>query len=82
MRSTVVQTVAQDEQVQAQTEVIANYNHCHAITIEYFEVLRHFQVSHELASVSECVFVPLPMRPFDYGKARRWRTGCATARCW
>ena len=72
-RSTVVQTVAQDEQVSAQTEVIANYNHCHAVTVQYFEVLRHFLVTHELASVSECLFVPLPMLPFDAAKARRWR---------
>jgi len=72
-RSTVVQTVAQDEEVTAQTEVIANYNHCHAVTVEYFEVLRHFLVTHELASVSECLFVPLPMGPFDAAKARRWR---------
>ena len=43
-RSTVVQTARQGESVRAQTEVVANYNHCHAMTIEYFEVLRHFQV--------------------------------------
>jgi hypothetical protein len=72
-RSTVVQTVAQGETMRATTEVVANYNRCHAITIEYFEVLRHFIVSHELASVSECLFVPFPLEPFDRGKALRWR---------
>src|SRR5262249_28900131 len=50
-RSTVVQTARQGETVRAQTEVIANYNHCHALTIEYFEVLRHLQVSQEIAHV-------------------------------
>ena len=72
-----VQTVAQDETVQAQTEVIANYNHCHAVTVEYFEVLRHFLVTHELASVGECLFVPLQLRPFTPAKARRWRAALA-----
>jgi hypothetical protein len=72
-RSTVVQTVAQGETVRAQTEVVANHNHCHAMTVEYFEVLRHFQVSHELAEVRECLFVPLPMSYFDQAKAARWR---------
>src|SRR5204863_9937043 len=72
-RSTVVQTVAQGETVRAETEVVANYNHCHAITIEYFEVLRHFLVTHELADVRECLFVPLPITEFDRGKALRWR---------
>jgi hypothetical protein len=72
-RSTVVQSVAQGETVRAETEVVANYNRCHALTVEYFEVLRHFLVSHELAHVSECLFVPLPMSAFDRGKALRWR---------
>ncbi|HEU4657705.1 MAG TPA: DUF4056 domain-containing protein, partial [Capillimicrobium sp.] len=72
-RSTVIQTVAQGETMRAETEVVANYNRCHAVTIEYFEVLRHFLVTHELADVTECLFVPFPLEPFDRGKALRWR---------
>ena len=72
-RSTVVQTARQGESVQAQTEAIANYNHCHALTIEYFEVLRHFQVSQEIAAVQECLFVPFQISPFTNAKALRWR---------
>ncbi len=72
-RTTVVQSVAQGETMRAETEVIANYNRCHAITIEYFEVLRHFLVGHELADVTECLFVPFPLEQFDRGKALRWR---------
>ncbi len=72
-RTTVVQTAREGESVQAQTEAIANYNHCHALTIEYFEVLRHFQVSQELAAVRECLFVPFEIAPFTDQKALRWR---------
>ncbi|MEV0387473.1 hypothetical protein [Nonomuraea sp. NPDC050643] len=72
-RSTVIQTVAQGESVRAETEFVANFNHCHAITIQHFEVLRHFLVDHELADVRECLFVPLPITLFDLDKARRWR---------
>jgi hypothetical protein len=72
-RTTVVQSVAQGETLRAETEVVANYNRCHAITIEYFEVLRHFLISHELADVTECLFVPFPLEEFDRGKALRWR---------
>jgi papain like cysteine protease AvrRpt2 len=71
-RSTVVQTARQGESVRAQTEAIANYNHCHALTIEYFEVLRHFQVSQEMAAVQECLFVPFEIAPFTAQKALRW----------
>jgi hypothetical protein len=72
-RATVVQTVRQGERVTAQTETIANYNHCHAITVQYFEVLRHMLVRQRLADVQECLFVPLLMSRFDSEKALRWR---------
>lgn len=72
-RATVVQSSRQGESLQAQTEVVANYNHCHAMTVEYFEVLRHFKVDVELAHVQECLFVPLEMSEFDAAKALRWK---------
>ena len=72
-RSTVVQTGRQGESVRAQTEVVANYNHCHSLTVEYFEVLRHLQVTQELAAVQECLFVPFSISPFTADKALRWR---------
>ncbi|MGN2390370.1 hypothetical protein [Pelomicrobium sp. G1] len=72
-RSTVIQTVRQGETMRVQTEVVANHNHCHAITIEYFEVLRHFLVRNKLVDVQECLLVPLLMSRFDSAKARRWR---------
>lgn len=73
MRSTVVQTVRQGERVTATTESLANYNHCHAITIQYFEVLRHLIVRQRLVDVQECLFVPLLMSRFNRDKALRWR---------
>lgn len=73
IRSTVVQNVSQGESVRATTEVVANHNHCHAITVQYFEVLRHLKLQHELADVQECLFVPLPMSEFDLDKTLRWR---------
>lgn len=72
-RSTIVQTARQGETVRAQTEVIANYNHCHALTIEYFEVLRHLQVSQEIAHVQECLFIPLRITQFTPDKTLAWR---------
>lgn len=72
-RSSVVQTVRQGERVTATTETVANYNHCHAITIQYFEVLRHLLVRQRLVDVQECLFVPLLMSWFTRAKALRWR---------
>lgn len=76
-RLTVVQTARQGESVRAQTEVVANYNHCHAVTVEYFEVLRHLQVSQELAHVQECLFIPFSISAFNADKALRWRAQLA-----
>jgi hypothetical protein len=73
LRSTVVQTVTQTDTTKAMTEVVANHNHCHAMTIQYFEVLRHFLVEHTLDAVSRCVFVPLDITPFTRDRARAWR---------
>lgn len=72
-RSTVVQTVAQGERFETSSEVVANYNHCHAITVQYFQVIRHFEIRTRLSSVQECLFVPLRIQPFTRKKALRWR---------
>ncbi len=72
-RSTVVQTMRQGERVTATTETLANYNHCHAITMQYFEVLRHLIVRQRLVDVQECLFVPLLMSRFNRDKTLRWR---------
>lgn len=71
-RSTVIQLVGQNEQVSVQTEVIKNNNHCHAMTVEYFEVLKHYAIEQSLVDVQECLFVPLPMSHFDHDKILRW----------
>ena len=71
-RATVIQTVSQEESMRIETEVVANHNHCHALTIEYFEVLKHFQISQELARVQECLFIPLSLSPFTDQKALKW----------
>ena len=71
-RATVIQSVSQGERVSVVTESVANYNHCHAMTMEYFEVLRHLLVRQRLVDVQECLFVPLQMSRFDRSKALRW----------
>jgi len=79
LRSSVVQTVTQGERVIATTETVANYNHCHAITVQYFEVLRHLLVRQRLVDVQECLFVPLLMSWFTSAKALRWRNTLISA---
>ncbi|MEQ9502856.1 MAG: hypothetical protein RIT81_38655 [Deltaproteobacteria bacterium] len=68
LRSTVVQTLGENEQVEATTEVVGNHNHCHALTVQYFEVLRHFVIRQELEAVEECLFVPLRVIHPEWGE--------------
>ena len=77
-RVTIVQQVSQSESARAVTETVANRNACHAITVQYFEVLRHFRVDHELSAVRECLYIPLPIAAFDNTKVRRWRQAIET----
>jgi hypothetical protein len=44
LRSTVVTQVTQSEAGRYQTRTVVNHNHCHSLTILYYEVLRHYRV--------------------------------------
>ncbi|MDW3191402.1 MAG: hypothetical protein R8G66_03530 [Cytophagales bacterium] len=72
-RSTVVETLDQNETLNVQTEVIANHNHCHSMTVQYFEVLRHLAVEQKVVAAQECLFIPLEMSPFTSEKILRWK---------
>jgi hypothetical protein len=70
--TSVVHAVQQGQQYAATTEVVANHNHCHALTMMYFEVLRHYAIFQELANVEECIFVPLLMTYFSPENIYKW----------
>ena len=72
-RSTVVESVRQGERSVAQSESIANYNHCHAVTMQYFEVLRHLLIRQRLVEVQECLFIPLKISRFTPDKILQFR---------
>lgn len=71
--SSVVHTVREGQTYSASTEVVANHNHCHSLTMMYFEVLRHYAIYQELTGVEECVFVPLLMTNFTKDNIFKWR---------
>jgi len=73
LNASVVTTVREDQQYAVTTEVVANHNHCHALTMMYFEVLRHYAIYQELSHVEECVFVPLLMTNFTIDNIYKWK---------
>ena len=72
LNASVVTTVQEGQHYAATTEVVGNHNHCHSLTMMYFEVLRHFAVFQELVQVEECVFVPLLMTNFTMENIHKW----------
>lgn len=62
--STVVVEDAQAEHVDVQTSNITNYNHMHALNLEYYEVLQHYLTRIELEKVQPILFLPFTFLDF------------------
>ncbi len=73
MNATVITTVEEGQNYGVTSEVIANHNHCHSLTMMYFEVLRHYAIYQELSHVEECLFVPLLMTDFTRENVYKWK---------
>lgn len=74
LNSTVVMQSSQAEQNVLQTRRVANHNHCHALTIEYYEVLRHYLMRTAFDGRRPAILIPF--QPFDFtpALAMRFRT--------
>ena len=73
LESTVVTEVSQEEAVEGVSETLRNVNYCHALTVLYHEILRHYRVDTALSGVRECLYVPFSISPFDLSKMVSWR---------
>lgn len=73
LNASVVTTVKEGQEYAVATEVVANHNHCHAVTMMFFEVLRHYAIFQELVDVQECVFVPLLLTEFTQENISKWK---------
>ncbi|MES9968571.1 MAG: hypothetical protein ABW092_00955 [Candidatus Thiodiazotropha sp.] len=58
-RAAIVQEVSQSESEKVTTRVVTNYNHMHALTIHYFEVVQQYAVRTTLVSRQPCLYVPV-----------------------
>jgi hypothetical protein len=64
LQSTVVVHSVQAEKEAIETRTVVNYNHSHALTILYYEVLRHFRVVTERVRSSAALLVYYDQEPF------------------
>lgn len=56
--------VSQSEHEEVSTRIVANYNHMHALTVQYYEVVQIYRVSTEIHTAVRCLFIP--MEPIDF----------------
>lgn len=59
--ATVITQASQTQNQRITTRTITNHNHCHTLTIQFFELVRNYRVKTELARVR--VGVRIPFRP-------------------
>jgi hypothetical protein len=73
-RASIVREVSQEERETISTRVVTNYNHMHALTVQYYEVVQAFRVTTQLERAERCLFVPFKLINFrDTETLERWR---------
>src|SRR5262245_52039693 len=84
--STVIVQASQAERDALQTRVVANHNHCHALTVLYYQVLRHFLVTTRLADKQDVILIKRPVNLFQsmmmcFGTRPSSSGRCSNPRC-
>jgi hypothetical protein len=79
-RASIVREVSQSEHEEISTRVLTNYNHMHALSIHYYEVVQAFRTTTQLERAEKCLFVPVQLMDFrDPALVDRWRLRLADA---
>lgn len=63
-RASMVKEISQEEHEQVSTRIVANYNHMHALTVQYFEVVQVNAVQTGVQQVEGALFVPFDVLDF------------------
>jgi hypothetical protein len=64
-RATAVREVSQSEHEQVSTRIVANYNHMHALTVQYYEVVQIYRVTVQLHKFVRALFLPFALMDFS-----------------
>lgn len=63
-----IKTASSEESDAVSTKIIANHNHSHAMTIQYWEVMRRYKLQTCIENVDLILFVPMEMISFLNGQ--------------
>ncbi len=78
-RATIVKEISETEHESVSTRILANYNHMHALTVQYFEVIEVYRVATGLHEAERCLFVPMKLVDFDERVITRFQGALAAA---
>jgi hypothetical protein len=68
-RASAVREVAQSEHEEVSTRIVANYNHMHALTVQYYEVVQIYRVVAQIHGVHRVLFLPFELLDFSRERA-------------
>lgn len=63
-RASVVREVSEKESEVVSTRVVANYNHMHALSVQYYEVVQAYRMLTRLERADQCLFLPMKLVEF------------------
>ncbi|WP_231406031.1 hypothetical protein [Streptomyces clavuligerus] len=70
---TVVRETSQAEKDQVMTRVVTNYNHMHAMSVQYYEVVQVYTVTTKPTRLERCLFIPLQELTFTHTSLQRYK---------
>ncbi|MFE6049902.1 hypothetical protein ACFQ6N_04030 [Kitasatospora sp. NPDC056446] len=70
---TVVRETTQTEKDQVLTRVVTNYNHMHAMSVQYYEVVQVYSVTTKPTKLERCLFIPLQELTFTHTSLQRYK---------
>ncbi|MEW2275613.1 hypothetical protein [Streptomyces griseofuscus] len=70
---TVVRETTQTEKDQVLTRVVTNYNHMHAMSVQYYEVVQVYDVTTRPTKLERCLFIPLKELTFTHTSLQRYK---------
>jgi hypothetical protein len=72
-RASIVREVSQEEHQSVSTRVVTNYNHMHALSIQYYEVVQIYRVEAGISDVEKCIFIPMKLIDFTQPMVDKYR---------
>jgi hypothetical protein len=78
-RASIVREVSQEEHQSVSTRMVTNYNHMHALSIQYYEVVQIYRVEVGVSKVEKCLFIPMKLVDFNQEVVDKYRLVLAGA---